>query len=144
MRIRKIIAFIALIAILMVCLGQAGEFVLCFDKDGHIALKPSKDGHCEEHHDNAVQSTDNSPLNQFVTSKRDHVDIPLSISSLDGQYTPPQKILSFSHPNQSIINGECFLPPLTLENITTENFQIARPPDINLTILSLRTVIFLI
>ncbi|MBT4485018.1 MAG: hypothetical protein HOC71_15235 [Candidatus Latescibacteria bacterium] len=144
MKIRKIIAFIALTAILMACMGQAGEFVLCFEENGHIALKPSKDGHCEGHHDNTAQTTDSSSNNLFVTSKRGHVDIPLSISSLDGKYTHPHKILSFSKPNQSVINGEWSSTSLALENIATENYQIARPPDINHSILSLRTVIFLI
>ena len=144
MKIRKITAFIALTAILMACMGQAGEYVLCFSDDGHITFKPAKDGHCEKYHENSSHSADNSSKNRFVTSKRNHVDISLSISSLDGQYTQLQKILSFSQPGRDVVNEEWSSTSLTSENITTENFQIARPPNINHSILYLLTVKFLI
>ena len=119
--------------------------VLCIGADGHVEVEAGHGGRCTSFLGvTPREASDFLPVYEVETTQ-DHcgqcLDLPIFISSSDGQYfLPIQQI----EPQSSLGVITALISQSLCATITTENFVSYSPPLINPTLASLRTVTLLI
>ncbi|MFH0814126.1 MAG: hypothetical protein V2A69_15000, partial [Pseudomonadota bacterium] len=123
----------------------AEENVLCFRADGQVVVEAALNGYRCQFSNTTSQTIFHSLSKRVPLSAKDHcdpcVDIPLSTISLT-QHFSASRYSAFKH---YLVASACFSGAASpFASIEIEGLLFLPPPEANLTLASLRSVILLI
>ena len=137
-------ALLALFAAFLICAGQSGDFALCFNAYGHIAVETLINGQCEcERRTNDHEGHYLSLQDAFESHRNhdhNHFDISIFMDNV-GEY-------KFKDEYKIQYNNTSSLYHIPVEisfydGIFFEVYIIEPPPCVNPTLVSIRSVILL-
>lgn len=142
-QVHEITVWIALFAVLLTCTGQGGKFVICLGEDGHIAIETVTNGQCEcNRRVYATEITNVLIQNEIGFSLyHDHFDIPIFMNDA-GKFIAQVKYI-VTHNQITSLFDITFINTY-FDEIIQEVLIIEPHPDINPSLVSLRTVNLLI
>ena len=143
-KLKIIKALLALFAAFLTCTGQSGDFVLCFNTDGHIAVETLFNEQCEcERRTNDHEGHCLSLQDVFESHRHhdhNHFDIPIFMNNV-GEYK-----FKDEYNTQYNNTSSLFHIPFEIsfcDDIYFEVYIIEPPPFVNPALLSVRSVILL-
>jgi len=143
-RIKRVVGLFALLSFLLITLANTQGMVLCFEKDGHVALETSIGGICSDSFE-AVQHEQQAIASKTLTWQglncKRCFDMPISIESAEHQKS---EMKAFQGPMETPLIAEVSPISVGYLAIATEN-QMPQPPPLRPVIHRfLNTVILLI
>lgn len=147
LRVRAFTTWFYLLTYTLLILIVAEENVLCFRADGQVVVEAALNGYRCQFSNTTSQTIFHSLSKQVPPSAKDHcdpcVDIPLSTISLTQHFSAsPYSAIDHYLAASACFSGAASPPPLA--SIEIEGLLFLPPPEANLTLASLRSVILLI
>ncbi len=145
MKIHKHIAVIMLLIYLFISFGDMVKCVSCLGDNCHVSEVSLLNQNCERFHGAFPKASDRFFSRDMQTSNMDHhcscSDISLSKCSIDEHFVSNQGLF---YQKQFIKLGNFAYNDNISDEIITEDILSLPPPAVNMTILSIRTVVQLI